>query len=593
MSKSINDDIIKTVPEVTNYLSNVIQGKITRDNYASKDDLHKYLQDLLKIIVSLHEANLTITNDSFTKGVIQDNDSNLLIEDTNEISKSEEVKKLLNNLRTHISTLHSELLGSINKEHVVKLKSVIDNYIELHKDEVKEFDIKTVKLYFHNLFTGFGILTKYLLDNDDIEEIQIIDYDDIRIMGGHGKIQRIPEAFSSPRELASFVDLLTNKAVMEQPDAPQINQAMPFVRLRIGTMRISIMGGNIAKRPANHPCGVGQKDCYNIIIRKQKDSPMTTDFLLKVGSTTEYGLKLIQMFMKYGTSIIGFGGTGTGKTSMLTTIMKTAIPDDLNVITIAETDEMSFRKIDLNPYLLNEDGTVKKDESGNSIKNPNYGKGLNRVLMWELANPKIEIMDKPAFVGAVNASLTATPDIIILQETKGGEVKDLMEEAFTGHQVITTMHVNETQYVPLRILLMYQQSGTNISENLILKQVPASFPIAIEFTRFRDGSRKISEISEVVDIDLATQSTRVKPFVKFRVTENKQILDEKTNTYKFKTEGEFDVIYNPMKSRVKNILLKHGITKDEIDEINKLYEINVIKDPKLKEQYQTEYGYTM
>lgn len=587
---NLEDSILKIVPETATYLHEVINGK-DRTEYINIDEAHAKIRDLLAIIVAQQDAIRSISQSNITKGVIDETNSATLIDDLNDMTTSNEFLDFIQDLKLHINTRYPNLMGDISKESTEKLKEIISIYVESNQNKLRGFNIKKVLEYINNLFTGFGILTNYLIGNDDVEELQILDFDDIRIMAGHGKMYKIPEKFANPQELDAFVALLTRKATLEQPDAPQVNQSTPFVRLRIGTMRISIMGGGIAKR-GNHPSGCGQSNCYSVVIRKQKESPMTINNLIEWGSTTDYSVTLLKYLMRYGVSVIGFGGTGTGKTSMLTVLMKEALPDDINIITIAETDEMSFRKLDMQPFVLNEDGSVKLDENGNKIKNPNYGSGINMVHMWELANPNIQIMGKPAFVGAVNASLTTTPEVIILQETKGGEVKDLMEEAFTGHQVITTMHVNETKFVPLRILLMYQQSGTNIPAPLILQQVPASFPVAIEFTRYRDGSRKISEISEIVEIDPVTQECKVKPFVKFRVTENEMITTAEGKT-KLVTRGEFDVIYNPLKTRIYDIMLKKGLLKHEVEELSRLYQKYVIQDTVLRNKYETDYGYAI
>lgn len=587
--QNIDTTIMKSIPDIVNYLNAVITGEIQASGYKSQEELHIYIQKLLAITVSLKDTVDTLTETTLNKGTLKDDNGSLYINDLEVIANSPEIKDYIDELRSHIGQLYPHLLENQTKENVESLRTVIDAHMEKYSQDLGKYDTTKVKEYINNLFTGFGILTKYLVGDDTVEEVQIIDFDDIRIVGNKGKVIKIAEKFASPTELNSFVELLTTKATLEQDDVQQINKSNPFVRLRIGQMRVSIMGGGVAKRPQNHPCGMGQKFCYNIAIRRQKESPMTQDNLVKWGSITPYGIRIIRTFIRYGLPVIAFGGTGTGKTSMMGVFMDDVFPEDLNILTIAETDEMNFRKIDMSVYLKDENGNYITDANGDRIKNPNFGSGLNRVLMWELANSNIKILNKPPFVGAVNASLTMTPDVIILQETKGGEIKDLMEEAFTGHQVLTTMHVNETRFVALRILLMYQQSGANIPADLILSQVPASFPVAIEFTRYRDGSRKVSEISELVDIDLVTKKLKVRPFVKFRVTENTTYLDEVTGKLKIRTTGVFDVIHNPIQGRLKRLMLNKGLLNDEIKEIDKLYQALRIRDENLIKEYELEY----
>ena len=335
-----------------------------------------------------------------------------------------------------------------------------------------------------------------------------------------GEVVQTDLAFRNYDHIRLFADRLSRASHKITGQAEFLSDEKNFIRLRYQeSTRISIMSSPIA----HDDLGRGT---IQMAIRMQQDMPFTTEFLLSKGSVDVYTDELMTLLCKY-VSVVAYGGTGTGKTAMLRKYLN-QIPADRRIITMAETDEMNLRRIDSRRFI--------KNDAGKDVENPEYLRSLNSVLMWECPDPKRKIAgDLMGISGMVNASLTFTPEVIVVQESKSGEIKDIIDAAVAGHQIFTTIHADSPEAFFIRILLMYQQAAANISDVLIQKQIPLAFPVIVNFKRYADSSRKIAEITELVGYDAVTFQPITRPLVQFVVTRN--VVDPKT--HKLKTEGNF------------------------------------------------------
>ncbi len=553
------------------------------------------LIDMLKTLVTI------ISSYSQTAGkYVKDTITNLVADELSNVSseKYDSLEEIEAKVEDILTQQYSDILinGQNSEKQNQVLVDTIHKILQNYRHLTEENKIKIVD----NL-SGYGPISKYMaFGRDDIEEIQINDFNNIVVIK-NGKAISVEEQFKSPSDLNLFVSKLVNRASKQQKGVKNISEADPYTRIRIGeSTRVSIMGGGIVGRPITLQRTLPEDERkvppINICIRKQKNDPITTDQMLKWGSTDSYTLALLKAAIGHGVSVMGFGQTGSGKTAMFRAITVDCVPEDLRIVTVAETDEMQLRVLDTEEFLYEDVKTkdengkftttkvIKVDENGKPVPNPNYLKPKINALMWEIPNKEIKILGATGFTGAVNATLTFTPEMIIFQETKGGEIKDLVEEAVSGHQVMTTIHVNDAKYVPLRILLMYQQSGTKISDDKILQQVPAAFPLLVEFKRYKDGSRKVASVNELVGFDMTSQQAVLRPLSKFIVERN--YID---SNGKRVVEGSFKAICDPLDERegtLLGIMKDNFLTDDEIAELKSLYE--AAKDNELLEIYKMD-----
>ncbi len=455
-----------------------------------------------------------------------------------------------------------------------KIMYFIESIFKANAYRVEGMTHDEAMLKIKNSFFGWGPIETYI-SRDDVEEIQFDDYNDCYVTYG-GLIHSVEECFESAEEFQLLTESLIQRATRQQKSLSNPTADNPIVRCRIGgNTRVTIIGGGLAVRPAN--CGL-EGPVMQLVVRKQKAVNFTKQDLMNFGSISDYGYFLLELLIRYKVSVMGFGVTGSGKTAMLATIIRSAMPPTANTMTLAETDEMNLRTLDDRQF-------ITKD--GKQVRNPQFRKPLMRAKTWEITNKDVKILGLPAWSGAVNGTLTATPDSVICQETKGAEMVNLVESSVAGTQVITTIHVEDSANVPTRCLLMFQQSSAQISDHIVLGQVVEAFPIVVKFERFSDGSRKISEISEMVGFDPITKQLKLRPFMKYKVLRN-----YKDDNGKIKIIGKYEAIFPMEKSRLKNYMINKGMLEEEYLELVKLYEESRASDEDLQ-IYSRQYGISL
>lgn len=472
-----------------------VKEMVESDQFPS--ELREVLKTTLMIIKILQSENDVYKEKVSLGGKVKD-----IYRGRGKVEDNELVNLTLK-VQDYLATVMSEQYNNADKddEDAESIRKAIVNYIKSNSVKIETFDDekKTMRLmtedelceYLMVEIRGFSVLQEAFEgpNAESIEEIQVNDYNDIRFIVG-GEEQRTNLEFRSPEHVRLFADRLTRVAGLTG-DAKTLSKENPFVRLRVGdTTRVSMMGEPFARRGS----GIVQGEVIQMAIRKQRSKPFDRNFLLSKNSIDPYGDNLIATLVSTGVSINAYGGTGTGKTAMLRRYLS-EIPNHRKTITLAEIDEMNLRQVDMRKYIVDKD-------TGLDIPNPDLHRAINSALMWECPDMEKVVHGKlKGFAGLVNACLTFTPETIVLQESKSGEIKDVIEAAISGHQVFTTIHANSPEAFFLRILLMYQQAAANISDSLILQQIPLAFPVIMCFKRYPDGSRKIAEVTELLGYD--------------------------------------------------------------------------------------------
>ena len=330
---------------------------------------------------------------------------------------------------------------------------------------------------------------------------------------------------------------------------------MPSVILQIGaTTRVTITRDPLSRRS---PYVKQKGPVYYLRIRKQRTKPFEVSKLLQLGSIGPYEAELMPLAIKYGARVLFFGGTNSGKTGSMTTFCQ-GIPNDKSVITIAEVDEMNLLKIDTKEFIT--DGT------GKEIRNPNYMRPINFVLMMEVPDQTKQITTAAkGFKGALRLALTMTPQVIIMQEAKGTEMAEILEAAQTGHQVLTTMHADNYKIVSDRIIQMIIQAlGLPASE--IKRQIASAFDIFCGLEKLDDGSRKVTSITEVVGINEDTGEIEFRELSKFKVTNVVRVNGKK------KIEGHFAAVDPISEVLIDRFRRVGGITDEDLKPLNRLYQ---------------------
>jgi pilus assembly protein CpaF len=206
-----------------------------------------------------------------------------------------------------------------------------------------------------------------------------------------------------------------------------------------------------------------------ITIRKFHADTLLADDLVGFGSLTAEMAHFLEVSVVARKNIIISGGTGSGKTTLLN-VLSSFIPSTERIVTIEDAAELR----------LSQDHVVSLESRPPNIE----GKGA------------ITIRD------LVRNSLRMRPDRIVVGECRGGETLDMLQAMNTGHDgSLTTLHANTPRDCLARLETMVLMSGMELPIKAIRDQMAGAVDLIVQQSRFPDGSRKITYITEVTGME--------------------------------------------------------------------------------------------
>ena len=206
-------------------------------------------------------------------------------------------------------------------------------------------------------------------------------------------------------------------------------------------------------------------DGATITIRKFSKKKLTIDDLIKFGSVTPQMGEFLRACVVARLNIIVSGGTGSGKTTLLN-VLSNFIPDHERIVTIEDSAELQ----------LNKSHVVRLEAR------PADPDGTGRVTIRDL----------------VINSLRMRPERIVVGECRGGEALDMLQAMNTGHDgSLTTLHANTPRDTISRLETMTLMAGIDFPIRVIREQIASAIDVVVAQARLRDGSRKITYITEV------------------------------------------------------------------------------------------------
>jgi pilus assembly protein CpaF len=206
-----------------------------------------------------------------------------------------------------------------------------------------------------------------------------------------------------------------------------------------------------------------------LTIRKFSKVPMKVEDLIGFGSCTESGFGFMKACVLAMANIVVSGGTGTGKTTFLN-VLSSFIPAAERIVTIEDAAELQ----------LDQDHVVRLESQPADIK------GEGRIAIRDLV---------------VNA-LRMRPERIIIGECRSGEALDMLQAMNTGHDgSMTTLHANSPREALSRLETLVLMAGFDLPLKAIRQQMAGAIDIVVQLNRLKDGSRRVTSISEVVGID--------------------------------------------------------------------------------------------
>jgi pilus assembly protein CpaF len=297
---------------------------------------------------------------------------------------------------------------------------------------------------------GLGPLEDLLADKD-VTEIMVNKYDEIYIEKA-GKLLKSEVTFSSDDAVMSAIERIVS------PLGRRIDESSPMVdaRLKDGSRVNAIIPPLALKGPC-------------ITIRKFSEKKLTDQDLIRFGSADAAMVSLLKTAVEQRCNVIISGGTGSGKTTLLN-ILSNFIPSHERVITVEDAAELKLSQ----PH----------------------------IISLEARPPNLEGKGAVPIRDLVKNCLRMRPDRIVVGECRGGEALDMLQAMNTGHDgSLTTAHANTPRDCVSRLEVMVLMAGMDLPVRAIREQVASAVDIIVQQTRFSDGSRRITHISEVTGVE--------------------------------------------------------------------------------------------
>jgi pilus assembly protein CpaF len=293
---------------------------------------------------------------------------------------------------------------------------------------------------------GYGPLEQFL-NMEGVTEIMVNGPKNVFIEK-NGKISRVNITFEDDDHLMRIIDRIV------APLGRRIDEGSPMVdaRLQDGSRVNAVV-------PPISLCGP------TLTIRLFSKIPLTVENLIEFGSITVEAVEFLKACVIAKLNIIISGGTGSGKTTLLN-VLSGFIPDDERIVTIENAAELQ----------LQQDHVVTLESRTANVE------GRGAVTIQDL----------------VINSLRMRPDRIIVGEVRGGEALDMLQAMNTGHDgSLATAHANSTRDMLARLETMVLMAGMDLPHRAIREQISSAINVVVQGERMRDGSRKITAISEI------------------------------------------------------------------------------------------------
>ncbi len=290
-----------------------------------------------------------------------------------------------------------------------------------------------------------------LVKHKGVTEIMVVDRTHI-YCELEGEIVLTDRFFNDEKAMMTVIERIVI------PRGRRIDESTPLVDTRLADG--SRVNAVIPPLALKDPC---------LTIRKFPDDRLQIDDLIDYGSVTEDMSKFLARAVRAKKNIVISGGTGSGKTTLLN-ILSGFIGPTERVVTIEDAAELQIYQ--------------------------------EHVISLETKPPNLEGEGEIGIRELVKNALRMRPDRIVVGECRGGEALDMLQAMNTGHDgSMTTVHSNSPIEAIARLETLVLMSGMELPTRAIREQIANSVDVIVQQTRFTDGSRRVTYISEVVGLD--------------------------------------------------------------------------------------------
>jgi pilus assembly protein CpaF len=339
----------------------------------------------------------------------------------------------------------------MNDENRAKVGSIIENLLQ--REQGLSLSRAQREMFVTELvdeILGRGPLEQLLRD-PAINEIMVNAFDKIYVEK-HGQLVLLPMRFRNDEQVVQVIKRIV------APIGRRIDESVPLVdaRLKDGSRVNAIIAPLAVSGPT-------------LTIRRFSAKPFTSDQLIKFGSTTAKLIEFLRASVITKKNLLISGGTGTGKTTFLN-MLSNYIPEGERIITVEDTAELR---------LLAE-----------------------HWIRLESRPPNIEGKGEITIRDLIKNCLRMRPDRIIVGECRGAEALDMLQAMNTGHEgSLATLHANTPKDAISRLSAMCLMAGTDLPMNVLIEMISSAVNIFVQITRFPDGKRRTTWITECVGRD--------------------------------------------------------------------------------------------
>lgn len=335
-----------------------------------------------------------------------------------------------------------------NYQQIIEQKS--EEFFEKEGKQLSFEDKENILNNTKNELTGLGPITPLLLD-PEVTEVMVNGPRDVYVEKS-GKIQKTTVTFKDNDHVQRVIEKIVN------PLGRRIDESSPMVDARLSDG--SRVNAIIPPLSINGP---------TLTIRKFSEEPFTIEDLKEFGTISHDIAEFIEACVVGKLNIFISGGTGSGKTSTLN-VLSSFIPPDERIVTIEDAAELKLFQ--------------------------------EHVVTLEARPPNIEGEGAITIRDLVRNSLRMRPDRIIVGEVRSAEALDMLQAMNTGHDgSLGTGHANSPRDLLARLETMVLMAGFDLPIRAIREQIAGALDIIVHQSRMRDGTRKITHITEVLGLE--------------------------------------------------------------------------------------------
>jgi pilus assembly protein CpaF len=303
---------------------------------------------------------------------------------------------------------------------------------------------------------GLGPIEAFMLD-PTVSEVMANGITAIYIER-HGRLERADTRFATEDHLRRVIDRIVSSV------GRRIDEASPYVDARLADgSRVNAIIPPLAV------------DGSVLTIRKFANDRITMEQLVEMDSISREVADLLESAVGDALSVMVSGGTGTGKTTLLN-VLSSAIPDTERIVTIEDAVELQLRQ--------------------------------SHVVRLEARPANIEGRGEVTIRDLVRNALRMRPDRIVVGEVRGAEALDMLQAMNTGHDgSLVTVHANSPRDALARLETMVMMAGYDLPLRAIREQIASGVDVVVQLGRFRDGSRRVTQVSEIVGMEGEVIST--------------------------------------------------------------------------------------